>query len=50
MKVRVSFTLEVNPEGWADDYGVEGDAAIRKDVREWAKNVLDQTNDNIRIS
>ena len=50
MKVRVTFTLEVDTEGWTLDYGVEGNAAIREDVREWVKNVLDQSSDNIRIS
>ncbi len=39
MKVRVSFTLDVDPEAWANEYGVGllatgvSEAEIRKDVQ-----------------
>lgn len=41
MKVRIELTVEVDADGWAMTYGVEPDAAaIRKDVREWAKQTI----------
>jgi hypothetical protein len=36
IKVRVSFTLEVDVHGWARDYGVH-----REDVREHVKKYVD---------
>lgn len=33
MKVRVEVTVDVDPEAWALNYGVEGSAAIREDVK-----------------
>lgn len=32
MKVRISFTLDVDPEAWANEYGVAA-AEIRQDVQ-----------------
>lgn len=40
MKVRITTTLDIDPDAWALNYGVEGQEAIRSDVREWARNLL----------
>jgi hypothetical protein len=40
MKVRVTVTLDVDPEMWTLNYGVEGRAAIAADEREWARTLL----------
>lgn len=42
MKVRVTVTLDVDPEAWTLNYGIEGRSAIAADVREWAHNLLHQ--------
>ena len=43
MKVRVSFTLEIDPEAWEGNYGVAGAREIRADVQQYARTiVLDQ--------
>lgn len=36
MKVRVEFTVDVDREMWERTYGLEGEAAVRSDVREAA--------------
>ena len=46
MKVSVTVVLEVDTEGWALDYGVEGKAAIRADVKEYVRHTLYECNDN----
>jgi hypothetical protein len=33
MKVRVTLTIDVNPEEWTEAYGVEGRREIADDVR-----------------
>lgn len=50
MRVNINFTLDVNPEDWADVHGVEGSANIRADVKEYAKYLLmgQMDNDGIR--
>ena len=35
MKVRISLTVDIDPDAWTMNYGVEGAEAIRKDVREY---------------
>lgn len=40
MKVRISFTVDVDPESWALNYGISGDAAIRADAKEKARHDL----------
>jgi hypothetical protein len=43
MKVRVSFTVEIDPAAWTSNYGVEGAAAIRDDVKVYCEAAaLDQ--------
>jgi len=34
MKVRVSFTVDIDPEVWEMTYGISGFKAIREDVKE----------------
>lgn len=33
LKVRVTFTVDIDAEAWTANYGAEGAAAIREDVR-----------------
>lgn len=37
MRVKISMTVEVNPEEWTLAYGVEGAAAIREDVKSYIR-------------
>lgn len=37
MKVRISFTVDVDPEAWEMNYGVSGGAAIREDAKTKAR-------------
>lgn len=41
MKVRVTLTVEVDPESWELNYGVDKEA-MRQDVREWVQHVVDE--------
>lgn len=45
MKIKVSFTVEIDPSVWTLNYGIEGAEDIRADVRtyleETALNQLD---------
>lgn len=38
MKVKVSFTVDIDPEVWTLNYGVEGAAEIRADVKVYAED------------
>jgi len=39
MKVKVSFTVDIDPQAWEENYGVGPDrAAIREDVRTYVIN------------
>ncbi|NKS33137.1 hypothetical protein GS534_24225 [Rhodococcus hoagii] len=40
MKVKIEVTVDIDPEAWTMNYGVEGAAAIREDVREYCRNTL----------
>jgi hypothetical protein len=44
MKVRVVFTLDIDPEAWTLNYGVEGAKEIREDVQNY---VLNGTRDHL---
>lgn len=33
MKVRVEFTIDIDPEAWAEEYGVER-SEVREDVKQ----------------
>ncbi len=35
MKVKVEFTLDIDPQAWEMTYGIEGAKAIRQDVKEY---------------
>lgn len=46
MKVKVSFTLDIDPDAWTANYGVEGAKEIRADVQVYVENgVRDQLRD-----
>ena len=49
MRINVAVTLDIDPEAWAIEYGVEGAAAIRADVKMHAINALKQHYDNIGV-
>lgn len=38
MKIKIEFTLDVDPEAWSSNYGVKGAAEIREDVRAYVQN------------
>ena len=40
MKVKVSVTVDIDPQAWAMNYGIEGAAAIRDDVKEAVKHAV----------
>lgn len=42
MKVRIGFTVDVDPELWALAFGVEGAAEIREDVKDYMRNLIQQ--------
>lgn len=37
MKVRVSFTVDIDPDSWTLNYGIEGAKAIREDAKNFAE-------------
>lgn len=49
MKVSVNITLDIDPEAWATEYGVEGSKAIREDVKQHAANSIKQHFDNVGV-
>ena len=49
-RVRVSITVEVDVEGWEQEYGVHGTQAIREDVRSYLDSVIRECNDNLTIT
>lgn len=45
MKVKISVEVDIDPEAWTLNYGVEGAAAIRADVKRYAEGtILEQLN------
>jgi len=36
MKVRIAFTVDIDPQAWADTYGVDV-SEVRQDVNSWAR-------------
>jgi len=40
MKVRISFTLDIDAESWALNYGIEDRAEIREDAKQKAERDL----------
>lgn len=47
--VKISLTVLVDTEGWAADYGIEGTTAIRKDVKSYVRNLLQEVSDNLDV-
>jgi len=42
MKVKISLMVDIDPQAWTENYGVEG-AEIRPDVQQYARTtILDQ--------
>jgi hypothetical protein len=39
VKVKVEFTLDIDPEAWEMAYGISGAKAIREDVKQYAATV-----------
>jgi hypothetical protein len=48
VKVKVSFTLEVDVEGWMRDYGLLKED-VREDVQSWARTQLQEANENVEV-
>jgi hypothetical protein len=40
MKVRIEFTIDVDNDAWTLNYGVEGEKAIRQDVKAYSTNLV----------
>lgn len=40
MKIKVTLTLDIDPEAWTENYGVESAEEIREDVQSYAHNVI----------
>ncbi len=40
MKVRVTVTVDIDPDAWTLNYGVEGTEAIHKDVETYCAQAL----------
>lgn len=40
MRVKIEFTVDIEPESWTMNFGIEGPAAIRKDVKEYAEQTV----------
>lgn len=42
MKVKVSFTVEIDPELWELNFGISDRKEIREDVKVFAENIVNQ--------
>ena len=42
MKVRITTTVEIDPQAWALDYGIRI-KQVHKDVQEWAEYLIAET-------
>lgn len=40
MKIRVSITVDLDPEDWTLAFGMSGNAEIREDVKEYVLNMV----------
>jgi hypothetical protein len=40
VKVRISFTVDIDPADWTLNYGIENGAEIRKDVQALAEETV----------
>lgn len=48
MQIKIEITVAVDPDEWADTYGIASDAAsIRDDVRRWATTNLSHHPDGL---
>lgn len=43
MRVNITVTVDIDPESWTTNYGVEGAAAIRADVKEYVAGLVHTT-------
>lgn len=50
MKISVTFSLEVDAEGWEMDYAVSGASAIRADVKEYLKSAIEGLGNIERVT
>ncbi|MEB3023465.1 MULTISPECIES: hypothetical protein [Mycolicibacter] len=49
MKVRIDFTVDINEEAWAAEYGTADTAETRSDVQQHAKNMITGHFDSIGV-
>lgn len=49
MKVRVTTTVDIDPEAWASEFGVDK-ADVREDVRVYFNGIVQGTLDNIGLA
>jgi hypothetical protein len=41
MKININFTIEINQQQWADEYGISTND-VREDVKEYVRNLVTQ--------
>ena len=41
MKININFTIEINQQQWADEYGISTND-VREDVKEYVRNLVAQ--------
>lgn len=42
MKISITLTIDVDPEAWADNYGIEK-GAVREDVKTYVHSTVQQS-------
>ena len=47
MKVKISFTIDIDPDYWETSYGITGAQAIREDVKTYAENTVRDHFDSV---
>lgn len=48
-RVSISVTVEVDVDGWEQDYGVTGAQDIRQDVKAYVDSVIRECNPNLKV-
>jgi hypothetical protein len=47
--ISITLSITIDPESWTLNYGTEGRAAIRKDVREYVRSAVEGNLENSGI-
>ena len=49
IKVKISYTVEVDCDDWETNYGVSGAAEIREDVKAYIRSLINDDMFGVRI-